>query len=58
MDSKEDTLVKISIEDDEQDTNEDIQNVPDDNQQAGANIVFESQRRRAGLVFQNLAFSG
>ena len=24
----------------------------------GANIVFESRRRRAGLVFQNLAFSG
>ena len=25
---------------------------------SGANIVFESGRRRAGLVFQNLAFSG
>ena len=25
---------------------------------SGANIVFESRRRHAGLVFQNLAFSG
>ena len=25
---------------------------------SGANIVFESRRRRDGLVFQNLAFSG
>ena len=26
--------------------------------ETGANIVFESRRRCAGLVFQNLAFSG
>lgn len=33
MDSKEDPLVKISVEDDEQDTNNDIQSMPEDNPQ-------------------------